>query len=310
MNNLKHLVKEGVSLNVSEIEAFLLSMSVGGKKGTYINAVIDSVRVYGHFVGDSGLEGIKKYSEEKPVKAIMSDSEIESFLELDKAPNCNQEAHDKWKLYFSILAFTGMRPGECAKLTAGDCDFGTNLFTLRDTKTHDNRNVPIPPMIAQPLQKLISVACRVPDDYLFPSSRGGNKDGLGKHIDNVDWHYNFHTRIKKLGIKRRGLTPHSLRHSFITSMLSEDVALPKVMKLVGHRRIETTFGYTHLVTKDIQEAIKKLPLIRKHIDPNEIINALEEHLRSLNLDEDRRLKYSVTKNNKKLNFEIEVITDS
>ena len=147
---------------------------------------------------------------------------------------------------------------------------------------------PIPPHLLNEIKSHID---SLDQKFLFPSRRGGNKDGITPVVDNVDWHYNFHARIKRLGIKRQNLSPYSLRHSFITRMLEEDVNLFKVQKIVGHRKIETTAHYTHLTTKDIQTALRKDPLIKRKIAPEEMITQIVEHISTYTLQKDPRFDY-------------------
>lgn len=122
----------------------------------------------------------------------------------------------------------------------------------------------------------------------------------------MNWHYNFHTRLKRLGIKRKNLTPYSLRHSLITRLLEEDVNLFKVQKLVGHHQIETTAHYTHLTTKDLQETIKKHPLIRKSTSPLEILKALINSIRSFQLEEDQRFSFVLEETEKTINLKVKI----
>lgn len=270
---------------------------------THLNHLRTYARVYCCYLKERNLPfdkkilKIKKLREIEPIKATMSDSEIESFLKLPPFSVIRKhgssgvlikvtyrKGYDIWTLFFSIMAYTGMRPNEVAQLTVDTVDFGRNVFVItpNNSKTNNLRYVPIPPNIIKDLEKYI---LGLKGKYLFMQ---GNKV-----FDNVDWHYNFHKRLERLGIKREGLSPYSLRHSYITRMIEEDVNIFKVQKLVGHTQIATTAKYTHLATKDMQKTVLRHPAVRKGMDKKLIAEYLMEYVKTLEVDV---LKYNFSRN--------------
>jgi integrase len=287
--DLVRLQREVEPFTPKNLQNYLLRLHKNGRTASYINMMIISAKVYARWAKIEGFGEVIEWKEVKPVKSVMSDEEIDQFLSLPVWSYCQHEPHyARWTLFYSILAFTGMRPGECAKLKVDDVDFGRSVFVLRDTKTNDNRLVPIPPHLLESLIRHVDES----SDYLFPSLRGGDRGGLGAVVDSVDWHYNFHSRIKKLGIKRKGLSVYSLRHSFITRLLEEDVNLFKVQKIVGHKKIETTSGYTHLTTKDLQNTLKLDRMAKAKSSPHEKLEALKKYLLQI-ASQDDGIEYSV-----------------
>ena len=56
----------------------------------------------------------------------------------------------------------------------------------------------------------------------------------------------------------RGITPHSLRHTFGSVLCNRGVPVPHVMDLLGHADIGSTMIYVHSTPAALREAVKKL----------------------------------------------------
>lgn len=307
LNCLNHLIRHNIPLTKDAVDEYLLKLQSENKRNAYLNMYVFALRHYGKYTNQD--LHIKELKKQDTIKSTLSDDEIEAFLALPRRRNEPFEHYDKFKLFWGLVAFTGMRPGECAKLKPGHIDWGRGVILIETSKTNTSGHVPIPANIQDCLKKYLAT-CRT--DFLFPSARGGSNPSMGglKVIDNVDWHFDWKRRITILGIKRIKLTPYSFRHSYATRLLEENVSLFHVKKLMRHHDLKSTLVYEHLTTKDLIEAQQKLPLIRKASDPRKILQSLTGVVKGFHFEQDKRFTYELVEDENSIRFECSILEDA
>lgn len=294
---LSRLLRLAAPLTDENISNYLFGLYSQGRSATYLNTYLDALRVYCRYKGIPYFK-VDYYKEKETFRTLLNNEEIKAVLELTPTRRGAKEKTNwhKWTMFFTICAYTGMRPGEVAKLSTSDFDFQQNTIIIRESKTGDFRVVPISPSIKDDLYKYTK---SLNSEYLFPSKQGGNN----QFVDDVDWGYNFNVRLRRLGIHKKGLSVYSLRFSFITRMLSEDVNLFKVQRIVGHRRVEQTSHYTRYVIKDLSKAIEKDSLSKDGLDPQIVASYIKEAVEAI-VGSDNRFKKSVTDSPNRLTIDI------
>lgn len=114
------------------------------------------------------------------------------------------------------------------------------LVPLKQRKAGEFRDIPVPGYLREMVASL-------PDGYIF-----GDAPDYKKYL------YAFKREAKAAGIAQ-GFTPHSLRHAFVSALLTRGVAITDVARWVGHRDISVTFGtYGHLIPSADARAVSVL----------------------------------------------------
>jgi len=257
-------IAEKTDLTREGVENYLDSLHKKGDSPNTLNKYIDAIRHWARYVNDEDLLKIPRYQKVANYKATMSAQELRDFVALPPAKNGPKTTYALWTFYFVLLIETGGRSSEIATLTVDQVDFGQNVFILDKTKT-EPRDLAFPEKLAPIIQEHVK---KLTTDNLFPP------EFANRFIRNSV----FKRRLKRLGIKRKGLSPHSLRHSFGTRMVTE-ISLPELQGLMGHKRIETTAVYLHLSKEQIRKSIKKDPYNRSNLSYVERFNQWREIVR-------------------------------
>jgi len=147
----------------------------------------------------------------------------------------------KHRVLLAFIYSAGLRAREVSRLMISDIDSGRMMIHIRKSKYNKDRYVPLSPIILTGLRKYY-YACR-PVDYLF----NGGTPGTPLSVRGMQWV--LRQAVKKCRLQK-GITLHTLRHSFATHLLEFGMDIVSIKELLGHERIETTLVYLHVAKPD------------------------------------------------------------
>jgi integrase/recombinase XerD len=150
-----------------------------------------------------------------------------------------------------MLYATGMRVTEIVTLKLGDVNMASGSVRVTHGKGRKERIIPIHPQAVEALEEYlqkgrIHMAKSSAEQSVFLNNQGKGltRQGLWLIIKQY---------VDEVGISHE-VTPHTLRHSFATHLLSRGAKLPDVQKLLGHANVSTTQIYTHVTNDRLREA--------------------------------------------------------
>jgi integrase/recombinase XerD len=152
-----------------------------------------------------------------------------------------------------LLYASGMRVSELVSLNLGDVDLEGGYVRCLG-KGNKERVIPIYEQAVLAVKEYIEETrpqlMRNDDEkalFLNPRGERLTRQGFWQKLKGYAKSANLESEV----------TPHTLRHSFATHMLSGGADLRSVQELLGHANISTTQVYTHLTTEHIRRTYEQ-----------------------------------------------------
>ncbi|MFH1997021.1 MAG: site-specific tyrosine recombinase XerD [Candidatus Omnitrophota bacterium] len=238
-----------------EISTYLLGLKDSGISSNSITRALVAVKMFFRFlVGEKYLKDDVTAALESP-KLIRPLPEVLGLSEVEKiiaAPDTKKWTGIRDKAVLELMYATGMRVSEIVNLRNGDIDFELGIVKCRG-KGGKERIVPVGKKAQAAIERYVEkvrpgLDKKKTDPHVF-LTRFGRKVSRQTFWKMVKL-YARRARIKK------GITPHTLRHSFATHLLERGADLRVVQEMLGHTDISTTQIYTH-INKERLKAIHR-----------------------------------------------------
>lgn len=220
----------------------------------------------------SELKGVERAQHRERIPLVLSREEVRAVLShLQGTP----------RLMADLLYGSGLRLMECVQLRVKDVDIPRRQLIVREGKGGDDRVTMLPQTVIAPLQRQLEYAKALHQQdlrdgygevylplalerkyphaetewawqYVFPSKQRSVDPRSGKvrrhHLDEK-----VLQRAVKEAVRAAGLTKpascHTFRHSFATHLLEAGYDIRTVQELLGHKDVQTTMIYTHVLAQ-------------------------------------------------------------
>jgi integrase/recombinase XerD len=183
----------------------------------------------------------------RKLPAVLSVEEVGRLLEAAPGP--------KHKAALGTAYGAGLRVSEVVARKVGDIDSTRMLIRVEQGKGRKDRNAMLSPQLLALLRQWWREGKRrgvmLPEGWLFPG-RNCLEPLSTRQLNRA-----VHEAAEAAGIKKR-VSPHTLRHSFATYLLEQDVDIRVIQVLLGHPKLDTTALYARVATKTIRAVTSPL----------------------------------------------------
>jgi site-specific recombinase XerD len=199
----------------------------------FIQAVSALRFLYGTTLGRPGLvEDIPFPRQPKRLPVVLSPAELARFF--GAIPNL------KHRTVLMTMYAAGLRLLEALHLHVADVDGARQCLRIEQGKGQKDRYTILPPTLLRQLRAYWK-ATHPASVWLFPGRRAATP------LDATAIQRQCGPAARRAGLAKR-VTTHTMRHCFATHLLEAGTDLRTIQQLLGHRSLQTTAVYLHVVT--------------------------------------------------------------
>ena len=235
----------------SQLTDFLWNLKVSNLKPRSIFRMVESIRQFYKFlvIEDIIKEDPTIYLSVPKTSEVLPDTltnkEVDILL---NSVSGTDDLSVRNRAMLELLYATGLRVSELISLKFDNINL-EECFVKIIGKGNKERLVPFGHKAKIFLERYLRVRKKTNSEYLFLTR-------LKKPISRIE----FWRQLKEISIKAgimKNITPHTLRHSFATHLLTAGTDIRFVQEMLGHSSISTTQIYTHVSQKTLKEQHKK-----------------------------------------------------
>lgn len=197
-----------------------------------------------------------RFKKEKKLPKTLTIYEIKLLLSILKKNTFTSTSFQQFESYrdlalIDLLISTGIRIGEACKITLNDINLVDKVILIHG-KGRKERVIYISSLDTyRNIKKWLKIRKKHISytDHLFI-----NRYGKCLTINSID---NIFRKYKKLAKINPLATPHFLRHTFATNLLSNGADIRSVQEILGHANVSTTEIYTEVTNNRKKEVLSK-----------------------------------------------------
>ena len=239
---------------------------------------LSAIKQFFIFLHDEGIRpdipGQKLKNPKRPplLPKNLTEQEVTKILEVSKSHGRNNYDKARNLCIVELLYASGMRVSELIGLPLTIVR-GNPDFLMIQGKGSKERIVPLSQQAKNALNKWLKERNHKENQkqkkklqkssFLFPSPKGN------AHLSRVSVFNLMKDLARSAGVPPEKVSPHTLRHTFATHLLTHGADLKVIQELLGHEGIGTTEIYTHVVDENLRNTVlTKHPLSKDSKTPD------------------------------------------
>lgn len=254
---VRYLAAEQVhvtEVKLEQLEHFAASISDLGIGPRSLARILSGVRQFYRFLvldgymEDDPTELLESPKQPNHLPEVLSTAEVDL---LEQAIDLSKWEGHRNRAIIEVLFSCGLRVSELINLKLSNLYVDEQFIRVMG-KGSKERLVPISPRALEELNYWFSMRNEMSikpgeEDYVFLNRRG-------HHLTRTMILIMIKRYAAEAGIKKT-ISPHTLRHSFATSLLEGGADLRAIQAMLGHESIGTTEIYTHIDTSTLRQEI-------------------------------------------------------
>lgn len=233
-----------------DVRRYQLHLAASGVGVPTINQTVSTLRFFFKVTlrRHEIVEHTHVIHEPRKLPVVLSVEEVARLL--DAAPGL------KYKAALSVAYGAGLRAAEVVSLKVADIDSRRMIIRVEQGKGGKDRNVMLSPRLLDLLRAWWKAAR--PQGWLFPG-RDPAQPMTTRQLNRA-----CHAAAQMAEVNKR-VSLHTLRHSFATHLLEQNIDVRVIQVLLGHAKLDTTALYTRVATRTISEVMSPLEHIARKL---------------------------------------------